>query len=130
MVLPPYKKPIHAMPSGVASTNRDAAGSVAPMSTVGGSRQMAQMTARMTMANGPWPAIAEYTPLTSGTTARTKSPHAPMPSSSNAYSRSGFMARVVVRRGRSRLPRHIPPMYVARSTPSEIADDPITSSSS
>ena len=43
------------MPSGVAFTQREIAGSVAPISIVGGSRQMPATTARKTMPNTPSP---------------------------------------------------------------------------
>ena len=46
------------MPSGVAFTQREIAGSVAPISIVGGSRQMPAATARNTMLNVPVPANA------------------------------------------------------------------------
>jgi hypothetical protein len=44
------------MPSGVAFTQREIAGRVAPISTVGGSRQIAAAIARNTMPVVPVPA--------------------------------------------------------------------------
>ena len=42
----------------VVSSHRDAAGSDAPISIVGGSRQAARTTARSNMAGKPWPTAA------------------------------------------------------------------------
>ena len=56
-------------------------------------------------------------------------PMMPMPSSRYAYRRSGCASGPIIR-GRSRLPRHMPPMNVPRRTPIDTADDPMTSSSS
>ena len=48
------------------STQRDIAGSVAPMSSVGGSRQMLAATPRSRMPVTPEPPHAKYTPPSSG----------------------------------------------------------------
>ena len=60
---------------------------------------------------------------------KTRIPIVPIPSSRNAYTRSGW-SREEITRGSTMLPRHMPPMKVLSSTASETADDPITSSSS
>ncbi len=56
-------------------------------------------------------------------------PIAPMPSSRKAYTLSGWCRRDT-NRGSSRLPRHIPPMNVPSSTPSDTDVEPMTSCSS
>ena len=52
------EEPSHDTPSGVAFTQREIAGSVAPIITVGGSRQMPAAIARRTMPATPPPAHA------------------------------------------------------------------------
>ena len=77
----------------------------------------------------PPPAHAVYAPPMSGMLNNTTSPITPMPSSSQAYTRSGCHAGFRYR-GSRRLPRHMPAMNVPSRTPIETADDPMTSSSS
>jgi hypothetical protein len=55
-------------------------------------------------------------------------PQAAMPSSSHAYTDSGCLLPGI-NRGNSKLPRHMPPMNVPKSTPKEMAVEPITSCS-
>ncbi len=52
-VFAPYSSPIREIPSGVDSSHRDAAGSEAPISNVGGSRHSAAANARNRMAGMP-----------------------------------------------------------------------------
>ena len=56
-----------------------------------------------------------------------RDPQAADPQFEQAVNAQGGCRRDGMMRGRSRLPRHIPPMNVPSNTPSETADEPITS---
>ena len=103
------------------------AGSVAPIRSVGGSRQMPAVRPRSRMPAIPGPPNDVDALLRSGIPKSTSTPIAPMPASRSAYIRSGCRKRAAASRGSSRLPRHIPPMNVPSSTPIDTAEDPMTS---
>ena len=77
--------------------------------------------------SGP-PADAVYTLLIRGIPNKRARPMIPMPNSIRAYTRRGCSRRDT-KRGKSRLPRHIPPMNVPSNMPSETVETPITNSS-
>ena len=107
------------------------AGSVAPISTVGGSRHTAHEQAAQQDADR-----SRGRRRRCRAARRAASPN----STSDARSRrcrararrrrAAGAGRGATSRGSSRLPRHMPPMNVPSSTPSETADEPITSCSS
>ena len=127
MVLVPYSNPHQEAPLRVDSIHRAAAGSDAPISAVGGSRQIAATSARSSMFGSPTPLAAMYTRSISGTPNQTSSPNAAIPASINAYIFNGCIC--VRRRGNPMLPMHSPPMNVASSTPTEMVVEPMASCS-
>ena len=101
----------------LSSTWRARAGSVAPIRTVGGKRQMAATTPRNGM------------PATKGISSNTSDSENADAELDAAYTRRGWRP-AGTRRGKIRLPRHIPPIKVARRMPSDTAVEPMTNSRS
>src|SRR5262245_35190816 len=116
------------MPLDVVSTQRDIAGSVAPIKTVGGSRQIAATSPRNSMLTTPDPAHAVYMEPIIGIPNKRTTPSKPMDNSMAAYTSNGCDSRGTTREN-SKLPRHIPPMNVPSSIPSEKLDEPTINSS-
>ena len=80
------------MPRGVASTNREMAGSVAPISSVGGNSAIAQNTPLSSSPGMPPNPMAAYSLPMNGSKVTISTPHTPIPASSHAYTRSGCIA--------------------------------------
>ena len=122
-------EPGHALAACVSS-QRAMAGSVAPISMVGGSRHRPAIRPRITMPTIPDTATAVYKAV--------EDRHAEQHQQSDgadAQLEEGVDPHRMVARGdapaaAARLPRHIPPMNVPSSTPRETAEDPMTSSRS
>jgi len=104
-----YSQPTHETPLGVASTQRDRAGSDAPISNVGGNRHTAAINPLNTRPGRPCVAPAKYRRPTSGTANNTSRPNTAIPASSTAYTFSGCRRRDT-NRGNAVLPKHNPPM--------------------
>jgi len=95
---------------------------------VGGKRHTAAITPRSNIPGNPCTPFAAYIRVINGTRNKTMIPQTPMPNSNRAYTLTGCFA-AEINRGNNKLPKHIPPMNVPSSTPSEIADEPTTSCS-
>ena len=67
-----------------------------------------------------------YTRSISGMQISTSTPHTAMPSSRNAYTRSG-LCRMAFSRGSPTLPMHSPPMYAASRNPIDTEVEPMAS---